>query len=132
MPTNIRNEGLEELTPTDKMVVPHTAVDGKGRLLVVVSANNAGSGSFTYTASRPSCNNATSTEVLAASATTKYARLTNNTNFPFYLAFGATAAVAGQGVVLDPGAALEFFTEQAINAIQSSGGSLTLDVLKGT
>jgi hypothetical protein len=86
----------------------------------------------TITPSRPSFISGVSSAVIAANTSRKAGSyLVNNTTTTFYLNYGI-AAVSGQGVPLLPGAVLKFDTTQAINAIQSSGGALNLDVFEAT
>lgn len=86
----------------------------------------------TFVATRPIVATATSTQIIAANANRKAGSyLVNNTSSSFYLQYGA-AAVVGQGVPFEPGSIFKFNTQQAIFAIQSSGGSLNLDCFEAT
>lgn len=85
----------------------------------------------TATHSRPTINSGASTLALAENVSRKAAVIQNNTSAVFYLKEGAVA-VTSQGFPLFPNQYYKVLTTAAINAIQSSGGGLELDVLEGT
>lgn len=115
-----RRDGLASETTTDG---DNTAVNSTARGELYVSSSRTA----TYTASRPSVADATSTSILAAAAGRRRAWVINNTQHNFFLQIGA-AAVADQGIPLAPSEKLELETAQEIRAIQNSGGALDIDV----
>lgn len=115
---------------------------GKQTQAVVIDWGGAGAENFTtpsfgggialktYSLTRPSFTSGASGTAIAANTSRKELKIINHTNFSFYLNFGA-AAVSNQGYLLNPGQVETLYTGQAVNAIQSSGSTLELDVYEG-
>ncbi len=109
--------------------IQHMVIDdGTGTIITTF-----GTPLVTLTHTRPSVDTATSTSVLAANSSRKIGGwIQNNSGSDFWLEIGA-AAVASQGIrVYGNGGVFNINTTQEIRAIQSSGGTLYLDVYEAT
>lgn len=104
-------------------------LNSSGELVIASSPTT-----LSYAKTRPSIPSSSSTQVIAANTSRKEVVVINNnvdTPVMFHLEIGA-AAVTNQCLRLRPGEERIFKTTQAINAIQSSGGPLNLEVYEGT